>query len=77
MKPIQGPSRQSVVFPASDAKDKDPAYIQTPSSTEQPQQSETSKDHSSQVADAKLQGNLRASQLNSAYQHHQSDLEYI
>ncbi len=77
MKPIQGPSQQSIAFPKLDGSDKNAAHIQAPASTEQPQQADTSKSYSSQIPEAKLQGNLRAMELNSAYQHNQSDFDFI
>jgi hypothetical protein len=77
MKPIQGRSLQTIGFPASDGGAKEPAYIQTPSSTETPKPSEAPSSYAAQKAETKLQGNLRAAELNSVYQHNQTDLEFL
>jgi hypothetical protein len=75
MRPIQGPLRQTIGIPANDGSNKDVSYVQTPPQLEEPARSQASKDQS--VAEAKLQGNLRAAELNAAYQHNQTDLEFL
>jgi hypothetical protein len=77
MKPIQGRSFQATGLPASDGSSKEPAYIQTSSSTETPKPSEAPNNYAAQKAETKLQGSLRAAELNSAYQHNQTDLEFL
>jgi hypothetical protein len=64
-KPIQGSVHQSFGISGADAAGKDPFKIQKAEPTQQPQRSESSKNQS--VAEAMLQGNLRAAELNAVF----------
>ena len=65
MRPIQGPSRQTIGFPAEDGSSKNPSYVQAPAQpAESPDRSQASKSNS--IGEARLQGDLRAAELNTA-----------
>jgi hypothetical protein len=75
MRPILGPSRQTIGFPTEDGSNKSSNNVQGPAlPTESQERSQASKNNS--IAEARLQGDFRAAELNAAYQHNQTNLDF-